>query len=678
MSGLVALLTPRSQRATLGREALAYLRHTPAQHLVEVEEAGAWLGAVGKPGSCWAARAGEPGTGAAAVVCGNLVGEQSLTRELGLEASDPATLLLSVFERWGTQGLARLDGAYAFVLVRHERTERRVLAGGDPCGILRITAIDLGGDTMVATEGKAFLAHPSFRASLDLQAAAQLLTLGYVLDGRSLFSGAVAAPLGTVFEIRDRRTRPLRLWDPRDDLSTQRGKAYLESLAQTIVTLGPSVFGANNRLGTRGDGMPAADGGAAQVVLPLTAGLDSRLLAAAAPAGTRPDALTFGTGRDPDSLLGQRIAAARGFPHVVLPLDQDYLARCAGATVWLSEGRLNPAANLSGFLMADFADRQAFVSGVGGEIGRHPWKSHLLWPDQGLLEADDAGFERRLRGYLRECPLDLATTHALAGPLLQHAMSEIDGELTRVLAETRGLHPVDRVDAYLLSQRIREFTTPGLALSELYLDVRAPYLTRSWLRAVLGGAPSERCDDLVRVHLISMLDRRVARIPWTLTHLSLPASAPLLAGLRVASRAAYHALPHRHAAPTGLDRGSAHGGALGRLKGLVYAHGERREEWLRRGQSTFIEDTVLSASLADHGLLDPAAVRRLLAAQFGGADCALAIGQLVNLELWQRLFVLRDAALVGAVREQVARAVQADPSPGRLHSLGDGKRTASA
>ena len=55
-----------------------------------------------------------------------------------------------------------------------------------------------------------------------------------------------------------------------------------------------------------------------------------------------------------------------------------------------------------------------------------------------------------------------------------------------------------------------------------------------------------------------------------------------------------------------------------------------------------MEEVLLSERAADRGLVRPEGVRRLLAEHQSGADRSFALGQLLNLELWQRMFIDGD------------------------------------
>ena len=106
------------------------------------------------------------------------------------------------------------------------------------------------------------------------------------------------------------------------------------------------------------------------------------------------------------------------------------------------------------------------------------------------------------------------------GPeMLQNAYDEV----ARKFAETRGLPVPDRLDIAMTEMRFHSCRA-GLLYSSLWVDERAPFLSRRWMEAVFAGAPEERLDDCVRLRLIRSLDARLARVPWVRSRLPLHAS----------------------------------------------------------------------------------------------------------------------------------------------------------
>jgi hypothetical protein len=159
---------------------------------------------------------------------------------------------------------------------------------------------------------------------------------------------------------------------------------------------------------------------------------------------------------------------------------------------------------------------------------------------------------------------------------------------------------------------------------------------------MLAGVQSERIDDRARLRLIMRLDRRVADVPWSLTHLPLPASAQVAGVLRLAGRVFRRSLgPPGPAAGGAGDAAAAPvagGGFTSVLQHRLYRHGDSREEWLRGPSRGLVEEVLLSPRLGDHGIFDPAAVRALVAEHMAGGSLGSALGLILQVELWQRFF----------------------------------------
>ena len=252
------------------------------------------------------------------------------------------------------------------------------LAGVDPCCVLPLYATVAGGDVLIASEAKAFLEHPAFKPRLDREAVGELLCFGQPLGGKPLFAGVRGLPHGAHFEVdAGGDITVIRHWDVRRlPPPSLHGAAYLDRLEEAFRELAAEAYD---------------DPG---VLLPLTGGLDSRLFAAAAPPDRGVSTLTFGSPEDHDCALAARVAAARGLPHSVSPLEPAYVATYGPEAVWLLEGRLSPVGNITGSLMDRLRPATAFISGAGAAAGRHFWRSRMLVPDWAWDHAADGEFER--------------------------------------------------------------------------------------------------------------------------------------------------------------------------------------------------------------------------------------------------------------------------------------------
>ena len=634
MSGMVAIVSREPATLARGRRMLATLRHLPHWGTLSVAAAGVWLGVCGRHGEFWVADAldAAPLGGLAlaplvAVFCGDLLNKRALIADLGLPAGcDPAHIVLAAYQRWGERLFTRLEGIYSLAL--HDARADIVLAGTDSCMVAPLNAVRLGDDVLFASEAKAFLADPRFVADLDHDAWADLAVWGSVLGERTCFSGVRKLAHGCHWKVAGGTLSRARHFDVRELLpGALRGRDYTERMATAALSLGDEAF----------DGE--------RVVLPLTGGLDSRMMAAAMPRDAHAIAMTFGAPSDLDCALAARIAERRGLDHVVLPFDPAYVAKHAEETVWLTEGRQNPVHNITGSLMGALPPAGHFVSGVGASAGRRYDRTRMLVPQWAWIHAGEADFERLFTSYAELSGLPVPRL----GELVVNGDELRDVGLRRLretLVRSRGLNAVDRLDVCQVTEGER-FDQAGLELAGTRIGARAPLATQRWLGAMLAGASEERIDDRARVRLVRRLDPRLAAVPWGATRLPLSLSEHLLGGLRSLGALTARPLPAGYPAVALADGGGGArrrsiDGALAAIKSKHTAHGEERDNWLRGPSRAYVEEILLSDRLVDHGVVNAAAVRGLWREHLGGADHADSLGVILGIELWMRLFVDRD------------------------------------
>ena len=634
MSGLVAIVSREPETLARGPQMVAALRHLPEWGTLAVAAEGAWLGVCGRSGEVWVADAREGDAGAPlapapviAAFAGDLLNARALLAALGLPAaSDPARVVLAAYERWGEQVFTHLEGIFSLAL--HDARTGLVLAGTDSCVVAPLNVVRLGADVLFASEAKAFFADPRFVVDLDRTAWADIAVMGFVTNERTLFSGVSKLAHGCHWKVNAGALSRARHFDVRALLpGTLGGRDYVERMATTASSLAGESFDGEN------------------IVLPLTGGLDSRMMAAAMPCDARVSAMTFGSPSDHDCLLAARIAERRGLAYSVFPFDSSYVARYAGETVWLTEGRLNPVRNVTGSLMAGMLPARHFVSGVGASAGRRYDRTRMLVPQWAWIHADEADFERLFTTCVDVfgLPLDRVGELLVDGDELHDVAQR---RIREMLARTRGLNAVDRLDVYQLTEAER-FDQLGLELAQVRVGPRAPLATQRWLEALFAGASEERIDDRARLRLVHRLDPQIAAVPWGLTRLSLPMSELLLSALRPVGAVVHRRLPdaNDHGPPSGgprSRRAAVMHRAADAVKHRLYAHGEQRNEWLRGPSRAYVEEILLSDRLADHGVVSAAAARALWREHLGGADHADSLGIILGIELWMRLFVDRD------------------------------------
>lgn len=120
-------------------------------------------------------------------------------------------VILALYERAGLEGmLERLNGMFAIVIADTRSGAVHLLR--DPLGIKPLYWTQCGSTILFASEAKAFLAHPEFRAELDPDHVDELLAYRYVAGEASLLKGVRHVQPGHCVTITPQDVRSARYW----------------------------------------------------------------------------------------------------------------------------------------------------------------------------------------------------------------------------------------------------------------------------------------------------------------------------------------------------------------------------------------------------------------------------------------------------------------------------------
>jgi asparagine synthase (glutamine-hydrolysing) len=138
---------------------------------------------------------------------GEIFNFQELRQELEAKgyrfrSQSDTEVLLQAFAAWGVECVRHIRGMFAFAVWRP--VERALFLFRDPMGIKPLYYwIPPGGSIVFASELKALLAFPGFRASLDRRAIGQFLEFGYAFeDERTILNGVRKLPPGHFLCVR--------------------------------------------------------------------------------------------------------------------------------------------------------------------------------------------------------------------------------------------------------------------------------------------------------------------------------------------------------------------------------------------------------------------------------------------------------------------------------------------
>ena len=437
-------------------------------------------------------------------------------------------VILEAYRRWGLAFVEHLNGMFAFAL--HDRDNECVVFARDRAGEKPLFYAQTNGTLSFASELKALMADPSFRAELDPHALNAYLTYGYVPGSMSILRNVRKLPQGCamIYDLRGGRVEVWPYWRlPAPPANNGRGPNEAELLDELEALLLDSV---RMRL--------IAD---VPVGIMLSGGVDSSLITAMAarvsPAPVKTFTISFpGHGAYDEAPHARLVARHFGTEHVEMPAE----AATIDLLPQLARQYDEPMADSSmvpTYLVSRLIRQQAKVAlgGDGGDelFGGYP---HYTWVERQdkvrslvpapLRRAVSAAATRlpaglRGRGYLIGSGQDLnwsishvnlffdpETRRKLLEPLGIEVTRQPE-ELKAALAGTSGtaLQRATAVDfqTYMVDDILVKVDRASMLAS---LEVRAPLLDPRIIELAFGRTP----DRLRSLHgRRKVLLRRLAR-----------------------------------------------------------------------------------------------------------------------------------------------------------------------
>jgi len=294
----------------------------------------------------------------ACVLDGYLLNADDLRAELARDDLAPrdqqdAALVACAFARWGADAFARLDGAFAAALLAGDT----LWLVRDPLGEKVLYWTEVGGTFLFASEAKAFLAHPAFRAEPDPASLVKLLVFSFVPGAPTAFRGVCELP--PAHHVARRAGAPARVtryWDLVEDVQPW-------SEEESAERVGVLVRAAVKRR------LPP---GGAPVGAFLSGGVDSSaVVAVLAELGAPVTAwsLAFGEGHENELDYARLVVERTGVPHRLVEIGSDAFVDLLPAVIWHLDDPLCDCITVPNYLLAREAARdvQVIFNGEGGD-----------------------------------------------------------------------------------------------------------------------------------------------------------------------------------------------------------------------------------------------------------------------------------------------------------------------
>jgi len=340
------------------------------------------------------------------VANGEIYNYRELAKELAeaghvFRSQCDSEVALHAYEEWGDACVERLDGIFAFAV--YDAYRDRLLLVRDRLGVKPLYYWDAGRRFVFASQPRAILQHPDFRARVDPEALQHYLAYRYVPSPLSIYAGVRKLPAGHLL-VRERgRVRVERWWraryrpeirDPREAACAVRERIAAAVRRQLVSDVPVGVF--------------------------LSGGIDSSAVAAAATAASPAPLPAFTLGFE-DAESDERAYARLTAGHLHLRaheavLSDEAIAARTGAMAELYDEPFFDDSGIATFAVSDLARRggvRVILSGDGGDelfAGyrwyeralrdplRAPWRRAWRWL-RGRGEDEAAAYFRHM-GYL--------------------------------------------------------------------------------------------------------------------------------------------------------------------------------------------------------------------------------------------------------------------------------------
>jgi asparagine synthase (glutamine-hydrolysing) len=522
-------------------------------------------------------------------------------------------VLLHVYEAWGLEGLARLEGIFAFAL--WDATRRRMVLMRDRLGIKPLYYAWNGGRLAFGSEIKAVLAGIELDLRVDDQAFAEFLWYGNAFEERTIYRSVRAVPPGyrLVVEAGGGRLEP---WWRIEEWLTRAPRIADADEAALAVRVAVDAAVARQLVSD------------VPVGLFLSGGVDSSSIAASAALASSRRLASFAVGFDYDRGFNElpkarHVAQLLGLEHHELQVSGAGLEEVIVALVKAHDEPFADAANIPLYLLAKALGGavKVVLQGDGGDEMFAGYRRYAVLSKAALWQFWPHAFEHVLRAIPGRMSARLARMGAAAGaadPALRMALlltvETLHDPPTAMLTPEARLHLEATSDPFAAYRGCaRRFASADpvqqMLLTDITLQLPSQFLAKVDRATMAHGIEAR----------VPLLDEQVA---------SLVVGLPVSLKVRGSQKKIMLRDAMRGRLPSEV------------LDGPKVGFGVPYEQWLSGALYEFARDAILDARFVARFGMDPFRLEAALVEHRSGRrDRGFLLWKMLQLSLWSREYL---------------------------------------
>ena len=538
--------------------------------------------------------------------------------------SDTETII-HLYEEYGRDCVQHLRGMFAFVI--WDARSRKLFAARDRLGIKPFYYLHDKEKFLFASEIKALLAYPVVHATFNREVLSEYLSFGYLTGSETFFEGIYKLPPGHTIELDESGKSEIRqYWELKDATSDapHPQKYYVDTYREMLEQAVSSHLMSDVPLGVF-----------------LSGGLDSSAVAALATKARGGPVQTFSVGygeqRYSELPYAKLVADYLGSEHHEVLVTRQAFFEALPKLIWHEDEPISWPSSVSLYFVAQLARERVKVvlTGEGSDetlagYTRYAWTLWNRRADSAYRSLTPAGLRKAVRSGIAKSPVGAVLRRRLEHTFLARDGASwesfyFDNFYSAFSAEEQAslLRPAVHESAgnpYAGPMQFWQQSSGDLLHRLLYTDIKTYLIELLMKQDNMSMAASIESR-------VPFLDHKLVEFAY-----SIPAqySTRGMAGKCILKTIAEDLLPREIVHRRKLGFPTPWSG------------------WLAERHLDELEQSVAGPRSMERGLFQPSAVNKLFAEHRAGVrDNANRIWRLLNLELWLRIFIDRDPAVLG-------------------------------